>query len=185
MQPLPIVPLDLAGGKPVPDAVCQIHQQVFKTVDGIELLPNRPPQSGPPRASLARPGRISPIQRQQSPFALAHFRRKMLATVFHIRKQQMLFKDVPLIRKFQNVPQPLRGQPVRQVHLRLQRQHARAFPLRLQSPYLFMNASNGPKAAVLLPARSAIPFDGPQPLWIGSFSWAVSWKAVDAFSLKC
>ena len=48
----------------------------------------------------------------------------------------------------------------------------------------FMNASNGPKAAVLLPARPAIPFDGPQPLWIGSFSWAVSWKAVDTFSLK-
>lgn len=70
-----------------------------------------------------------------------------------VREQQMLFKDVPLIRKFQNVPQPLRGQPVRQVHLRLQRQHARAFPCVCNRRIFFMNASNGPKAAALISAR--------------------------------
>ena len=156
MQPVPIVPLNLAGGKPVPDAVRQIHQQVFKTVDGIKLLPNRRRNPGRPRIVGAARQNF-PIQRQQSPLALAHFRRKMLAAIFHIRKQQMLFKDVPLIRKFQNVPQPLRGQPVRQVHLRLQRQHARAFPLRLQSPYLFHECLQRPQSRRVAPSPSRNP----------------------------
>lgn len=154
MQPVPIVPLDLTGGKPVPDAVRQIHQQVLKTVDGIKLFPNRRRNPGGPRIVDAARQDL-PVQRQQRPLALAHFRREMLAAVFHIREQQMLFKDVPLIRKLQNAPQPLRGQPVRQIYLRLQRQHARAFPLRLQSPYLFHECLQRPQSRRVDSARKA------------------------------
>ena len=112
--------------------------------DKIARVMGLPYPGGPRIVGAARQN--FPIQRQQRPLALAHFRREMLATVFHVREQQMLFKDVPLIRKFQNVPQPLRGQPVRQVHLRLQRQHARAFPLRLQSSCFLHNRLQRPKS---------------------------------------
>lgn len=154
MQPVPIVPLDLTGGKPVPDAVRQIHQQVLKTVDGIKLFPNRRRNPGGPRIVGAARQDL-PVQRQQRPLALAHFRREMLAAVFHIREQQMLFKDVPLIRKLQNAPQPLRGQPCVRFICGSNANMRGAFPLRLQSPYLFHECLQRPQSRRVDSARKA------------------------------
>ena len=153
MQAVPVLPFDFAGGEAVSDAVRHVHQQVLEAAEGVDLFPDRRrDRRGPRVVGAARQN--FPIQREQRAFALAHFRGEVFAAVFHIREQRVLFDDVALIRKLKDVPQTLRRQSVRQVHLRFERHRARAFALRLQPSFLH-NASGGKGLPPLGPVRGA------------------------------
>ncbi len=124
MKPAGLRPLNLKGRETVAYAVRQIQQQIRRGGQHVELLAHgggyvfRPLVFGAPRQNL-------PVQRQKRPLALADFSRKVLTTVFHVRKKDVLLGNVAVVRRLQNSGQTGRRQAVGHVAPPFEVEHGR------------------------------------------------------------
>ena len=124
MQAAGLRPLNLKGRETVAYAVGKVEQEIRSCGQHVELLTHgggylfRPFVLCPARQNL-------PVERQQCPLALADLGGKVLATVFHVRKQNVLLSDVAVVRRLQNTGKPRGGELVGHVAPALKVEHGR------------------------------------------------------------
>ena len=131
MQAAGLRPLYLKGGEAVAYAVRQIEQKIGRSRQHIKLLTHGggyvfgPFIFGAARQNL-------PIKRQQGPLALADLGGKVLATVFHIRKKDVLLGNVAVVRRLQNGSKARGGELVGHVAPPFKVEHGRQAAARLR-----------------------------------------------------
>ena len=126
-------PFDFERGEAVAYAVRQIEQEIGRGGQHVELLTYTTGDFFGPLVLCAARQNL-PVQRQQRPFTLADFRRQVLATVFHVRKQNVLFGNVAVVRRLQNRGQAGRRQAVGHVAPPFQIEHGRHAAARFRLP---------------------------------------------------
>ena len=113
MQALAVVPLDFQSREAVADGVSHVREHVLNAGQHVHKFPDL--GGHVPCLGVFRGGDHIPFQGQQRPLPFAHLRRKVIAAIFHVGKERMLFRDIARVGVGQDAAQAVGRKTVGQI----------------------------------------------------------------------